>query len=87
MSEAAEEQVAREKAQVAAMRNAQSMMSAVIARNTALEGALKNAADQLASTKNYISDKVYCWASDNRAQQTVHARVDSQVAELRKVLG
>jgi hypothetical protein len=82
-----EENAAKARAQVAAMKNAQAAMSAVLEHNAKLTSSLKIACDALASAKQYISGEVYCWKSDGQAQQKVHSRIDAQVTEARKALG
>lgn len=86
MTEKTEEQIAKDKAAVEAMRNAKSNMDAALSRITDLERSLAYAADCLSKAKGYISSNVYCYPVSGNTQ-TVHNHIDGQVSQLRKTLG
>ena len=55
-----------------------------------LEGALRSARDALERAKGNISPKVYAYLAQgnaNSGQRTVHAVMDSEIADIQKVLG
>lgn len=87
MTDRTEEQIARDKAAVDAMRNAKSNMDAALARITTLEGALKYARDNLTAAKQWVSPNCYTYTGSGRDQRTVHAFVDEAVAHATKALG
>lgn len=84
--EKTEEQIARDKAAVEAMRNAKSNMDTALSRIAALESALAYARDNLVRTKGYIGAANYTYPSSGNAK-TVHATIDDMVAHATKALG
>lgn len=87
MIDRTEEQIARDKAAVDAMRNAKSNMDAALVRITTLESALKYARDNLTNTKQWVSASVYTYTGSGRDQKSVHAVIDDAVAHATKALG
>lgn len=85
MTDKTEEQIAKEKASVDAMKNAKSNMDAAISRISSLELALGRAVNDLIRAKNNISPNVYCYPSGG-TPMLVHQRIDAEIAALRKVL-
>lgn len=85
-TEKTEEQIARDKSAVDAMRNAKSNMDAALARITDLERSLAYSVTYLSAAKGYISSNVYCYLTGG-TQQSVHQRIDAEIAQLRKTLG
>lgn len=86
MTDKTEEQVAKEKAAVEAMRNAKANMDTALRRITDLENALNRAIEDLKRAKRDISPNVYCYPSGGSNQQTIHARIDAEIASHAKVL-
>lgn len=84
--EKTEEAVARDKAAIEAMKNAKSNMGIALDRIAYLERKLASAISALKQAKEDISPKVYCYKSDNERQQTVHARIDRQIADANEAL-
>lgn len=85
MTNKTEEQIAKEKASVDAMKNAKSNMDAAISRIPSLELALDRAMNDLRRAKGDIGANVYCYPSGGAAKK-VHERIDDEIAALRKVL-
>lgn len=85
MTDKTEEQIAKDKAAVDAMKNAKANMDATLSRVSALENALGRAINDLRRAKQDISPNVYCYPSDNN-RTTVHSRIDAEIALLAKVL-
>lgn len=81
-----EERIAANKAAIEAMKNAKANMGTAIDRIVQLERALGEAISGLRQAKDYISSNVYAYKLDNQNQQTVHARIDAQIASISKVL-
>lgn len=81
-----EEQIARDKAAIEAMKNAKANMTTALDRIGLLERTLGSAIAALSRAKDDISPKVYCYKLDNQNQRTVHSRIDSEITEFRKVL-
>ena len=86
MTNKTEEQVAKDKAAVEAMRNAKANMDTALGRIAGLENALSRAIEDLKRAKRDISPGVYCYPDGGRNQQTVHARIDAEIASHAKVL-
>ena len=84
MTEKTEEQIAKEKAAVEAMRNARANMDAALSRIVTLESALSAARDDLTRTKQYIGAGAYTYGDNNR--QTVHAYIDTMIVRASKAL-
>lgn len=83
-----EEQLARTKERVAAMKNAQAIMGEVLERNRLLESALATARDNILRCKRYVGDGAYAYMSNSNATpKTAHANMDDMAAEATKVLG
>lgn len=80
-----EEKLAKERASVAAMKNAQSNMSAVLDRVSTLESCLRRVQSQLSRTKGYIGSSAYVYTENNRV--SCHKEIDEYLAEIAKVLG
>ena len=85
MSEKSEEQVAKEREAVEAMRNAKANMTSALDRISTLESALRSAIDGLLRARGYVSPTVYTYPSDKR--ETVHAELDRYIASARAKLG
>lgn len=86
MAEKTEEQIAKDKAAVLAMKNAQSNMGAALNRIEDLERALRGASSAIGQLKGYISPSVYTYPSNGNSQ-TCHAAADSAIAHIAKALG
>lgn len=86
MTEKNDEQIARDKAAIEAMKNAKSNMAVALDRIALLERTLTSAISYLKFAKGDISPSVYCYPSENQRQRTVHARIEDQIASLEKVL-
>lgn len=84
-AEKTDEQVAKEREAVEAMRNAKANMAASLDRITTLETALKTAIHNLGRARNYISPTVYTYPSNKN--ETVHAEIDQWIASARAQLG
>lgn len=84
MADKSDEKIAQERASVAAMRNAQSNMTAVLDRVATLERALTRAQNSLSRCKGYVGPNVYIWTDNNR--QTCHAEIEAAVSDIAKVL-
>lgn len=80
-----EEQVARDKAAVDAMKNAKANMDSALKRIETLELMLNRAIGDLRRAKSDISPTVYCYPNGSD-KQTVHARIDAELAYLSKAL-
>lgn len=80
-----EEQIAKEKASVAAMKNAKANMDAAISRISSLELALDRAINDLRRAQGDIGVNVYCYPSGGTAKK-VHERINDEIASLRRVL-
>jgi hypothetical protein len=85
MTDKTEEQLAKEKASVDAMKNAKANMDAALSRISSLELALMRATESLIRAKANIGSNVYCYPSGGAAK-LVHQRIDEEIADLRKVL-
>ena len=86
MTDKTEEQIAKDKAAVEAMRNAKSNMDAALTRIATLENALGRAISDLKRAKHDISPSVYCYPNGGSTAQTIHARIDAEIAAHVKVL-
>ena len=81
-----DEEIARERAAVEAMKNAKSNMTAALDRIKTLETALWNASGTISTLKGYIAPNVYTYpVQGNSRRCTDHA--DAAIAEIAKVLG
>lgn len=83
MTEKTEEQIARERAAVDAMRNAKANMDAALARIASLEEGLKTARHDLTRVKDYVGRSAYVYGG----QQTAHDSIDDMIARATKALG
>lgn len=86
MSEKTEEQIAKERASVEAMRNAKANMDAALSRISTLETALTSCVKALRETKGFISPNVYTYPVQNQTT-SVHARIDYWADLGQKALG
>jgi len=86
MSDRTEEQIARDKAAVDAMRNAKSNMDAALARIATLESALTSARGDLGRAKAFIGQGAYAYP-DGSNRVSVHDYIDSMIARATKALG
>lgn len=84
--EKTEEQIAREKAAVDAMRNARANMDASIHRIDTLEVALRRAVEGLRKVKGYVSPAVYAYPLNGKAI-TCHDEIDEHIARAQMALG
>lgn len=81
-----DEEIARERAAVEAMKNAKSNMTAALDRIKTLETALRDASGIISTLKSYIAPNVYTYpVQGNSRRCTDHA--DAAIAEIAKVLG
>lgn len=88
MSDAkSEEQIAKEREAVAAMKNAQANMGKALDRIATLEGALRGAIDALGRARGYISPAVYTYPNNASRDETCHAAIDRWIADARAKLG
>lgn len=88
MTEKTEEQIAKEKTAVDAMRNARGNMDAAIRRIETLEFGLKQAVDALKRAKGLISASVYIYGTDGRGGQvSAHAAIEGDIASAQAKLG
>lgn len=78
-----EEQIAKEKEAVVAMRNARDNMKAVLERVATLEVALAHAIEQLQRTKDWVPKSAYSYNSNN----TIHQTIDGYVIAAQTALG
>lgn len=83
MTDKTDEQVAKEKAAVDAMRNARGNMATVLDRVGSLEGALRDAVTQLEAAAKHMPIDAYRYES----RQTLKEFYNEQAAKARKVLG
>lgn len=86
MTDKTEEQIAKEKAAVLAMKNAQSNMGAALTRIERLEQALRNANSSISTLKGYISPGVYTY-HDGQQNKTCQSVADDAMAAIAKALG
>lgn len=86
MTEKTEEQIAKEKAAVEAMRNAKSNMDTALTRISDLERSLTYAADCLSKARAFISANVYLYPTNGQSL-SVHSHIDAQLQQIRKTLG
>lgn len=86
MTDRTEEQIARDKAAVDAMKNAKSNMDSALSRIAALESALMAARDDLGRVKAFIGAGAYAYPDGNN-RQSVHDYIGTMVARATKALG
>lgn len=86
MTEKSEEQIAKERAAVEAMKNAKSNMDAALSRIDTLERAINYALDRMKANKQYVSGNVYTYFHSGQ-QKSVHTEMDEQIAHIRKLVG
>lgn len=84
MTDQTEEQIAKNKAAVDAMRNAQKNMGSALNRIEDLERALKSASATISALKGYISPNVYQYGSNSEKCTDV---ADRAIAAIAKALG
>lgn len=84
-TEKTEEQIAKERAAVEAMRSAKANMTAALDRISTLEFALKGAVSALSRCKSYVGAS--CYAYPTGAAQTCHADIDKAIADAQAKLG
>jgi hypothetical protein len=86
MSDKTEEQIAKERDAVEAMRNAKANMTAALDRISTLEFALRAAVAALSRCKGYVGASSYTYpASGDRV--TCHVEIDRALAEAQAKLG
>jgi len=78
-----DEQIAKEKAAVEAMRNAKANMESALARISDLEAALRSALDCIKRFKGYTPSTAYIYGG----QETIHSEIDKSVAAILKRVG
>ena len=78
-----DEQIAKEKAAVEAMKNAKANMDAALARISDLEYALHQSIEWIKRFKGYTPSAAYTYGG----QKTIHAEIDEAVAAILKRLG
>jgi len=83
MNEKTEEQIAKDRAAVEAMRNAKANMDTALGRISDLERALGAAVQHIKRFKNYVPAVAYAYSSQN----TLHNEMDEAIAMLTKRLG
>ena len=83
MSDKTEEQIAREKAAVDAMRNSRAHMNEAISRIETLESAVRSAAYALKEAKGFTPATAYIYGG----QKSVHDKIDEAIAAANKALG
>lgn len=87
MIDKTEEQIAKDKAAVLAMKNAQANMSAALERIATLERALSNASSTIGTLRGYISPSVYVYYTGSNANTKCQSVADDAMALIAKVLG
>lgn len=78
-----DEQIAKEKAAIDAMKNAKANMDTALARIADLEYALGKAISEIKRFKGYVPASAYLYGG----QKTLHSEMDETVALLGKRLG
>lgn len=86
MTDKTEEQIARERAAIDAMKNAKSNMTVALDRIATLESALRNASGTIGTLSRYIGPDCYTYpnGSDRRTCKSV---ADDAIASIAKVIG
>ncbi|WP_283419201.1 hypothetical protein [Sphingopyxis sp. Geo48] len=85
MSDKTEDQIARERDSVKAMKNAQSNMAAVLSRVETLERALSMASSTISTLKGYIAPGAYTYPHGPTAKRCTEV-ADEGIAAIAKVL-
>lgn len=85
MTEKTEDQIARERASVEAMKNAKSNMAAVLERVDTLERALRNASGTIGTLKGFIAPNAYQYPVSGNARKCTDI-ADDAMAAINKVL-
>lgn len=80
-----DDQIARERASVEAMRNAKANMTTVLDRVATLERALSSASSTISALKAYIAPGAYTYPSSNGARKC-HDIADEGIADIARVL-
>lgn len=80
-----DDQIARERASVDAMRNAKANMATVLDRVATLEQALKSASSTIGALKGYIAPGAYTYPHNNSARKCTEI-ADDGIAAIAKVL-
>lgn len=80
-----EDQIARERASVDAMKNAKSNMTAVLDRVATLERALSNAAATMSTLKGFIAPGAYTYPISGNSRKCTDL-ADDGIAAIAKVL-
>lgn len=83
MTEKTEEQIAKDRAAVEAMRNAKANMDTALGRIADLERALSEAALHIKRIKDYVPAAAYSYGG----QKTLHNDMDEMILRLMKVRG
>ncbi len=84
--EKTEEQIARERAAVDAMKNAKASMTGALERIATLESALDDARRSISSLKGYIAPTVYQYSNGSSAPVLCTVAADNAIAAIAKVL-
>lgn len=84
--EKTEEQIAKERAAVDAMRNAKASMTGALERIATLELALDSARRSIGLLKGYISPMVYQYSNGNSTPVLCTVAADNAIAAISKVL-
>ena len=85
MMDKTDDQIARERASVEAMKNAKANMATVLDRVETLERALKAASTTMSTLKNYIAPGAYTYPSSNINRKCTDI-ADDGIAAIAKVL-
>lgn len=85
MENKTEEQIARERASVDAMKNAKANMASVLDRISTLERALSMASMRIGTLKSFIAPGAYVYPSNSTPKKCLDV-ADEALAEIAKVL-
>lgn len=83
MTEKTEEDIEKDRAAIAAMKNAKSNMEAAIARVSDLERALSRARDSILRFKSFVPEAAYSYGGKTKLWD----EIDAAVADIEKVRG
>lgn len=86
MADDNDEKITREKKAIESLRGATASMKIALERISALESALRRAADTIEFSKHYVGDRSYVYRTDSSQQTTVHDYLSREAAEARKIL-
>ena len=82
MTEKTEEQIAKEREAVEAMKNAKANMDKALSRIETLTGVLKNAYSDMASVKKWVPADSYSY----NAQKSRQSEIDEMLLKIQRVL-